>query len=83
LNEGVEHVPEDSMARRVQVSCRRLLRERGDSFLLVPGWRFGASLGHALCRDTSDQRCAFHHPRYVLCDFLLSRLHSELEKGID
>jgi len=47
LKTGVEHVPEDSMAGRVQVPCRRLLRERGDSFLSLPGSRFGADLGHA------------------------------------
>ena len=33
------------MARRVQVPCRRLLRERGDSFLPLPSPRFGAALG--------------------------------------
>jgi len=31
---GVEHVQEDSMARRVQVPCRRFLRELGTPFYL-------------------------------------------------
>jgi len=51
LKTGVEHVQEDSMARRVQVPCRRLLRERRDSLLSLLGPRFGADLGHGLYRD--------------------------------
>ena len=75
-----EHVQEDSLARRVQVSCRRLLRERGDSFLSVPGPRFGAAFGHELYRDARGQRLALHCPCRPLPDFLLPRLHSKVER---
>ena len=40
-----------SMARRVQVPCRRLLRERGDSFLSLPSSRFGSAGSAPLERD--------------------------------
>jgi hypothetical protein len=51
LKTGVEHVQEDSMARRVQVPRRRLLRERRGSLLSLLGPRFGADRGHGLYRD--------------------------------
>ena len=44
----VGYVQEDSMARRLQLPCRRFLRERGDSFLSLLGQRFGADLGYRL-----------------------------------
>ena len=57
-SEGVDRVQEDSMARRVQVPCRRLLRERGDYFLPLPSPRFGSALGHEFYRDARNQRYA-------------------------
>jgi len=39
------------VARRVQIPCGWLLRERGGSLLSLVGPRFGAALGHALYRD--------------------------------
>ena len=50
------------MARRVQVPCRRLLRERRDSFLPLPGSHFGAALGHELYEtpEISGMRSIVH-----------------------
>jgi hypothetical protein len=62
---------------------RRVLCENGSSFLPLRGRRFGAAFGHAFHLDARDQRRAFHHPGDALCDFVLSRLHSDVEKGID
>src|SRR4029434_6543106 len=84
--EGVVDVwpsQEDPMARCVQVSCRRLFRERWNSFLSLSGECVSAALRHALCRDARDQRRAFYRPSSAVCDFLLSRIHSEVERKID
>jgi hypothetical protein len=75
VSEGVEHAREDSMARRVQVPCRRLLRERGILFYLHLARVFGAALGHEFYRDARDQRRALHRPFRSLPDLLLPRLH--------
>src|SRR5262245_58282735 len=48
---GVDRVHKDSMARRMKLSRGRLLRECRDSLLSLPRGRFGAPLGHELCRD--------------------------------
>ena len=59
---GVEHVSEDSMAGRVQVPCRRLLCQCGDSFLSLSGRRFGADLGTGFTAtpEISDVRSIVH-----------------------
>src|SRR4029453_11516779 len=71
------------MAGCFQVSCRRLLRERWNSFLSLSGGCVSAALRHELCRDARDQRRAFYRPRSAVCDFLLSRNHSEVERKKD
>src|SRR4029450_6284379 len=71
------------MARCVHVSCRRLFRERWNSFLSLSGECVSAALRHELCRDVRDQRRAFYRPSSAVCDFLLSRIHSEVERKID
>ena len=73
--EGFEHLQEDSMARRVEIPCRHLLRRRRDSFLPLPSPRFGAALGHEVYRDARDQRRALHSPCCSLPDLLLPRFH--------
>ncbi len=71
-SEGLEHVQNDSMARRVQVPCRRLLRERRDFFYLYLGRVFGAALGHEFCRDAriSGIRSIVHAALFVTFFYL-------------
>ena len=52
------------MARRVQVPCRRLLRERGDSFLPLPGRRFGAALARS-CQPPPRSFGIFDRPGFI------------------
>jgi uncharacterized protein (TIGR02246 family) len=71
------------MARGAQVPCRRILRERGDSFLPLTSPCFGAALGHEFYRDARDQRHALHRPCRSLPDLLLPRLHKKVETPFD
>jgi hypothetical protein len=72
LKTGVEHVQEDSMARRVQVPCRRFFRERGDSFLSISGPRFGAVLGIGFIEtpEISGARSIVHTVLFVTFFYL-------------
>ena len=60
------------MARRLQVPCKRLLRERGDSFLSLPGSRSVPILGTGFIEtpEVSGVRSIVHAVLFLIFFYL-------------
>jgi hypothetical protein len=69
------------MAGGVQVSCRRLLREHGDSFLSLPGPRFGAAWGTGFIETPRSAAFAPFVHAVLFLTFLYLGFSSRVEKA--